>query len=154
MAPSKTSPPASLVRASSKMKQSTLGFTSAKRTNSLGSKNKRPITSSLRISKSADKDANSFVENRKERAPDADVYEVPSDHEPSSTVPSKTTRRSTGLKAESDLKVLQKDPTIFEPETLDIEDKAGRYTRCYNEVRKRMGKVDPSKPEPSPPLTT
>lgn len=127
------------------MKQGTLNFTSSKRTSFVlvDAKSKKPATS--RQLKHAEEKP-TITEDGDE--PNTAQIETSSDEDSPAIVPSKRTRGSLskrGLRgAKSTPKRTEEIPTTPERETLDVEDKAGRYRRYYNEVREKMGYVNPS----------
>lgn len=131
------------------LKQGTLSFTSAKRTNS--------ILNGKRIS-TTEKGKNKRVETPVEVQNDAKlsgVVEISSDEEDAveTTVPTKRTRASTRKwsssgTAKPQLSQSEKEepsPAGIERERLNVEDKAGRYRKYYNEVRSKMGYIQPGK---------
>ncbi|KAH7890914.1 DNA polymerase delta, subunit 4-domain-containing protein [Phlebopus sp. FC_14] len=138
----------------SNMKQGTLAFSSAKRTNSAtNAKSKGTAVSSSTVRK----------EKVKVKAAESSIEEYNSDvvvansteEEPSPvTVPSKRTREGTKSRASSGSvkhtaskaqKAAEPAPAPAEVtrESLDVQDKAGRYSRYYSEVRAKMGYMEP-----------
>lgn len=125
------------------MKQGTLNFTSSKRTSFVvDAKSKKPATS--RQLKHAEEKP-TITEDGDE--PNTAQIETSSDEDSPAIVPSKRSRGSLskrGLRgAKSTPKRTEEIPTTPERETLDVEDKAGRYRKYYNEVREKMGYVNP-----------
>ncbi|KAL4078692.1 DNA polymerase delta, subunit 4-domain-containing protein [Scleroderma yunnanense] len=127
------------------MKQGTLNFTSAKRTHYAGgAKSKKPAAAPQL--KHATRKATTTEDGGE---PSTAVAGVVSEDDPPATIPSKRTRDSLpkrGLRgSKSAPKKTEGIPTtvIPERETLDVEDKTGRYRRYYNEVREKMGYMDP-----------
>lgn len=138
------------------LKQGTLSFASAKRTNSTSnvkSQQRTPVTEQGR---------NKRVETPVEAQNDAKPIEILeiSDEEGAAageiTVPVKRTRASTKLRSSSgitkqapqQLSLSEKQkpsPEGIRRERLDVDDKAGRYRKYYHEVRSKMGHMEPSK---------
>ena len=138
------------------MKQGTLSFASAKRTNAIL---KGKLQPSARVTGKA---KSKRVETSAEAQSDAktsEVYEISSDDEgPAAaqiTVPAKRTRASTKkhsspettkqAPAQPSQREEHKSSRIEIRECLDVDDKAGRYRRYYNEVRSKMGHIPPGK---------
>jgi len=126
------------------MKQGTLNFASSKRTSyAADAKSKKPAAS--RQLKHAEGKP-TIAEDGGE--PNTAQVGISSDEDSPAIVPSKRTRGSLpkrGLRgAKSTPKRTEDDPITPERETLDVEDKAGRYRRYDNEVREKMGYVNPS----------
>ncbi|KAI5999390.1 DNA polymerase delta, subunit 4-domain-containing protein [Pisolithus orientalis] len=112
-------------RNASKMKQGTLSFHTAKRTNSaLNAKSQKPAASES----------------------DIDLPSHPSGEFSPSSIPAKRTRDGRDdvqpqrrPRKKHTLKKVEGVPATPERETLDTEDKAGRYRRYYREARENMG---------------
>ena len=129
------------------LKQGTLSFASAKRTNSIpnGKSQKRTLVT--------EKGKKKRVETPVEVQSDEEfreVLEVSSDERAAAaeiTVPAKRTRASTKIakQASPQLSQSEKQKAGIETERLDVEDKAGRYRKYYKEVRSKMGYIPPSK---------
>jgi len=138
-----------------KLKQGTLSFASAKRTNSAlnGKSQKRPSV--------ADKDKNERVTVPEETQDDAEsneVLEISSDEDSADSeeiiIPAKRVRASTKAhaspgtvkKASSQLSRSEKQKPsagVVEREHLDVNDKTGRYRKYYREVKSKMGYLEP-----------
>lgn len=138
------------------LKQGTLSFASAKRTNSAlsGKQQRTPVT---------EKGKNKRVEAPVAAKNDAkanEAHEISSDEEGTAatqiTVPAKRTHASTKTRTSSGTtKQALPSPQQFETqkgsqagiekEHLDVEDKAGRYRKYYHEVRSKMGYISPGK---------
>ncbi|KIJ65492.1 hypothetical protein HYDPIDRAFT_174934 [Hydnomerulius pinastri MD-312] len=144
------------------MKQGTLGFSSAKRTNSaVNAKTKKPAAVIRRSSSAVEKEKTKAVEDSNEVQSGAQdsgiVLEISSDEEytPAETaIPAKRTRAGAKAKSSSSTtnqvaskiaKEPENDSVLAEVERkhLDAEDKAGRYRNYYNEVRAKMGYMEP-----------
>ncbi|KAF8555668.1 hypothetical protein OG21DRAFT_1410568 [Imleria badia] len=134
------------------LKQGTLSFASAKRTNSIPN-GKR--TSVIEKGKTKRVETPGEVQNN---AKLSDVAEISSDEEGAAaaetTVPAKRTRASTKKRSSSRTakqatpqpshsEKEKPSPAEIERERLDVEDKAGRYRKYYNEVRSKMGHIQP-----------
>ncbi|KIJ21012.1 hypothetical protein PAXINDRAFT_66522, partial [Paxillus involutus ATCC 200175] len=146
----------------SNMKQGTLSFASAKRTNSavnVNSKKSAVLTrsSSSAVEKEKINPAESPVKVQRDAQDRVLVYDLSSEEEytpaAETTVPAKRTRASTKSQLSSSTKknVSSKTsksestptPVEAEREHLDVQDKTGRYRRYHNEVRERMGYIQP-----------
>ena len=129
------------------LKQGTLSFASAKRTNSI------PNGKSQKRTPVAEKGKKKRVETPVEVQSDEEfreVLEVSSDEGAAAaeiTVPAKRTRASTKIakQASPQLSLSEKQKAGIETERLDVEDKAGRYRKYYKEVRSKMGYIPPSR---------
>lgn len=140
-----------------KLKQGTLSFSSAKRTNSTTngkSQQRTPVTE-----KGGIKRVETPVEAKSD-AKSSEVLDISSDEEGEAgvefTVPAKRTRASTkgwsstgttkqALSQPSQSEKQRSSPAVIERQHLDIQDKGGRYRKYYNEVRSKMGDIPPSK---------
>ncbi|KIK79157.1 hypothetical protein PAXRUDRAFT_834233 [Paxillus rubicundulus Ve08.2h10] len=143
------------------MKQGTLSFASAKRTNSLVNVNsKKPAalarSSSSAVDKEKIKPAEIFVQVQRDTQGSGIVDDISSEEEyapaQETTVPAKRTRSRTKAHLSSSMKNASSKtsrsestpaPVGAERKHLDVEDKAGCYRRYYNEVRSRMGYIQP-----------
>ncbi|KAF8838994.1 hypothetical protein BDN67DRAFT_970727 [Paxillus ammoniavirescens] len=143
------------------MKQGTLSFASAKRTNSAVNVNsKKPAaltrSSSSAIEKEKIKPPESPVQVQRDARDRVIMYDTSSEEEytpEETTVPAKRTRSrtkahlpsSTTKNASSKPSKPESTPAPVEAERehLDVEDKAGRYRGYYNEVRAKMGYTQP-----------
>ena len=134
------------------LKQGTLSFASAKRTHSIPNAKKTSVTE-----KGKNKRVETPVEVQNE-AKLSDVVEISSDEEDAAsteaTVPVKRTRASTKTRSSSgttkqaptqpsESEKRKPSPAVIEREHLDVEDKAGRYRKYYNDVRSKMGYMQP-----------
>ncbi|KAH7919887.1 hypothetical protein BV22DRAFT_1040503 [Leucogyrophana mollusca] len=155
MAPSRS---ASLTKKSksdtSTMKQGTLGFASAKRTNSnISAKEKQQPIVTRRASSLVQKPKAESVVDQQAQESDPDVLEISSTEEysPVPVVSARNTRTSAKAQAGkgSGKKVKQPEVShepeavIQEREKLDVADKAGRYRKHFGEVRAKMGFMEP-----------
>lgn len=125
------------------MKQGTLNFTSSKRTSySVDVKSKKSAAPQLKRAEEQ------ITRSSKDEEPSTVLVEISSDEDSPVIVPSKRTRGTLSKKdirgTKSTPKKTKDTPTTPERETLDVEDKAGRYRRYYNEVRKKMDYMSPS----------
>ncbi|KAI9464674.1 DNA polymerase delta, subunit 4-domain-containing protein [Boletus coccyginus] len=130
------------------LKQGTLSFASAKRTNSVpnGKSQKKPTVT--------EKAKNERVEIPVEARNDAQfskVVEISSDEEEVAAseiiVPVKRSRPSTKTRSSVQQEPPQpsQKPSLGKTEIkrLDVDDKAGRYRKYHNEVRSKMGHMPP-----------
>ena len=137
----------------SNLKQGTLSFASSKRTNSIRNGKKTSAT---------EKGKNQRVEIPVKSQDDeklSEALEISSDEEGTAAVeiivPAKRTRASTKKRSSpgiakrapqlSQSEKQKPSPAVIEREHLDVEDKAGRYRSYYNEVRSKMGYIQPGK---------
>ncbi|KAF9224077.1 hypothetical protein BS17DRAFT_703709, partial [Gyrodon lividus] len=146
----------------SNMKQGTLSFTTAKRTNStVNAKPKKPAAVSPHSSSVVEKEkiepAGGLLQVQNDAQDNENAYEISSEEEytpaAETTVSVKQTRASTKVQLSSSTakKAPSKTPKFestsapveVEREHLDVMDQAGRYRGYYNEVRAKMGYMEP-----------
>jgi DNA polymerase delta subunit 4 len=131
------------------LKQGTLSFASAKRTNSTLTGKSRKRTSATEKGKNKRVETPVDVPQSDEKF--REFLEISSSDEGAAaaeiTVPAKRTRASTKTanQASPQLSQSEKQRAGVERERLDVEDKAGRYRKYYNDVRSKMGYISPSK---------
>lgn len=129
------------------MKQGTLSFHTAKRTNSaLNAKSQKPAASSL---KQAEHEKPNKIGDKNDilvEESDIDLPSHPSGEFSPSSIPAKRTRDGRDdvqpqrrPRKKHTPKKVEGVPATPERETLDTEDKAGRYRRYYREARENMG---------------
>lgn len=132
------------------LKQGTLSFTSAKRTDS---------TSNVKFTeRGKNKQVETPVEVQNDAKP-IEILDISDDESAAAeeiTVPVKRTRASTKVLSSSGI-TKQAPPQLSQsvkqkPSSegigrgrLDVQDKAGRYRKHYHEVRSKMGHMEPSK---------
>jgi len=132
------------------LKQGTLSFASAKRTNSV------PNGKSQKRTTVTKKGKNEREETPVEALNDVQfgkAIEISSDEEGATAseiiVPVKrsrpSTKRSSAQQEPPQPLQSEKQKPSTEGERLDVEDKAGRYRKYHNEVRSKMGHIPPSK---------
>ncbi|KAH0836790.1 DNA polymerase delta, subunit 4-domain-containing protein [Lanmaoa asiatica] len=137
------------------LKQGTLSFASAKRTSSTSNAKPQRRTPVTEIGKIKRVKAPAEVQND---ATPSETLEISSDEEDVAaaeiTVPAKRTRASTKARSSSGI-TKQASPQLSQSEKqnpspagigrerLDVEDKIGRYRKYYNEVRSKMGHMEP-----------
>ncbi|KAG6334261.1 hypothetical protein ID866_4818 [Astraeus odoratus] len=133
------------------MKQGTLSFTSTKRTgSSLDTKSKKQAAPSrLRgITEEKLKITEKGEDILAGDTASTEFLEISSSDDTPTIVPTKRTRDGTRQKRSSrdsddPPKEAEDAPVAPERENLDVEDKADRYRRYYNEAREKLGYIDP-----------
>ncbi|KAG9313145.1 DNA polymerase delta, subunit 4-domain-containing protein [Chiua virens] len=137
----------------SNLKQGTLSFATVKRTNSAPNGKLQEKTAVAEKARAKTKQQDISLETQKASNHVVEISSDEGDAAPAEvTVPAKRMR----AKAQSFDRTIKRapsqplqpekqkhSPAAIEREHLDVEDKAGRYRRYYNEVRSKMGHIPP-----------